>query len=371
MKSLARSVAAACLACAMLVPSAAQAQVPALVNGGFETPDPIFSYPLGWRLYNQTLQRFVGDGLEPPAVTHGSSVGSIYIPAGPGMSNFQGVQCEERIDSLNPVSPRNWPIYTFDPLNNAPPIVISFWFNIPAEAPLSNAFFGLKTCFLRNLPGNFSCYYGGNDVKFVDPTVPVPVVVPGCTVVTLPGGAKGIHTNGQWLKIEQSFPQSLFLDEMGQYFAEPPLPPDPAFLWAQIFHYSANFAGTGVVWVDDVSITQATPATGVCCRGTTCNTSVTQANCTAPGAGIGATYAVGPLGNACNVANNRIAPCCYADFNKTGGVTVQDIFDYLAAWFGGSPYARYAGDGTGGAPTAQSIFDFLAAWFAGPCPAYP
>ena len=113
------------------------------------------------------------------------------------------------------------------------------------------------------------------------------------------------------------------------------------------------------------------PVTGTCCRGTTCNTSVAEASCTAPGAGIGAVYAAGPLGNNCNVTNNRAAPCCYPDFNKTAGVTVQDIFDYLAAWFAGSPYARYAGDGTGGAPTAQSIFDFLAAWFAGPCPAYP
>ena len=112
-------------------------------------------------------------------------------------------------------------------------------------------------------------------------------------------------------------------------------------------------------------------ASGVCCRGTTCNTTIAQGSCTAPSAGIGAVFAVGGLGNNCNAMNNRAAPCCYADFNKTAGVTVQDIFDYLAAWFAGSPYARYAGDGTGGAATAQSIFDFLAAWFLGPCPAYP
>ena len=114
----------------------------------------------------------------------------------------------------------------------------------------------------------------------------------------------------------------------------------------------------------------AAPPAGTCCRGSTCNTGVAQASCTSPAAGIGATYATGPLGNACNVLNNRAAPCCYADFNKSAGVTAQDIFDFLAAWFAGSPYARYGGDGTGGAPTAQSIFDFLAAWFLGPCPAY-
>ncbi len=28
---------------------------------------------------------------------------------------------------------------------------------------------------------------------------------------------------------------------------------------------------------------------------------------------------------------------CRADFNESGGVSVQDVFDYLAAWFGGCP----------------------------------
>ena len=134
-----------------------------------------------------------------------------------------------------------------------------------------------------------------------------------------------------------------------------------------IYGNGGTFRGAGTSCSPDPC---AVPA-GTCCRGTTCNTSVGQVDCIAPGAGIGATYAVGGLGNTCNVLNNRLAPCCYADFNKTAGVTAQDIFDFLTAWFAGSPYARYAGDGTGGAPTAQSIFDFLAAWFLGPCPAYP
>jgi hypothetical protein len=28
---------------------------------------------------------------------------------------------------------------------------------------------------------------------------------------------------------------------------------------------------------------------------------------------------------------------CPADFNHAGGLTVQDIFDFLAAWFAGCP----------------------------------
>jgi hypothetical protein len=53
-----------------------------------------------------------------------------------------------------------------------------------------------------------------------------------------------------------------------------------------------------------------------------------------------------------------------ADINNSGAVTVQDIFDFLAAWFAGLPSADFNHSGT---VTVQDIFDFLAAWFAG-CP---
>jgi hypothetical protein len=52
---------------------------------------------------------------------------------------------------------------------------------------------------------------------------------------------------------------------------------------------------------------------------------------------------------------------CVADFNGVGGVTVQDIFDFLNAWFAVDPRADF--NGTGGI-TAQDIFDYLNAWFA-------
>ncbi len=51
-----------------------------------------------------------------------------------------------------------------------------------------------------------------------------------------------------------------------------------------------------------------------------------------------------------------------ADFNGDGGVTVQDIFDFLAAWFASDGHADF--NGAGGI-TVQDIFDFLGAWFAG------
>ena len=51
-----------------------------------------------------------------------------------------------------------------------------------------------------------------------------------------------------------------------------------------------------------------------------------------------------------------------ADFNGVNGVEVQDIFDFLAAWFAGDPRANF--NGANGIEV-QDIFDFLAAWFAG------
>jgi hypothetical protein len=55
-------------------------------------------------------------------------------------------------------------------------------------------------------------------------------------------------------------------------------------------------------------------------------------------------------------------PTCRPDFNHSGTLTVQDIFDFLGAWFAVAPSADF--DGVNGV-TVQDIFGFLAAWFAG------
>lgn len=55
-------------------------------------------------------------------------------------------------------------------------------------------------------------------------------------------------------------------------------------------------------------------------------------------------------------------PPCPADFNGAGGVTGQDLFDFLAAWFALAPAADINGSG---AITAQDLFDFLTLWFTG------
>jgi len=53
---------------------------------------------------------------------------------------------------------------------------------------------------------------------------------------------------------------------------------------------------------------------------------------------------------------------CFADFNGDGNVSVQDIFDFLAAYFSNDPFADFNRSGT---VTVQDIFDYLAAYFAG------
>ncbi len=54
---------------------------------------------------------------------------------------------------------------------------------------------------------------------------------------------------------------------------------------------------------------------------------------------------------------------CPCDWNHSGAISVQDIFDFLASYFGG------AGDFNGqGGSTVQDIFDFLACYFGRPLP---
>ncbi len=95
--------------------------------------------------------------------------------------------------------------------------------------------------------------------------------------------------------------------------------------------------------------------TGACCDGTTC-TLLAAAGCVAPAVFKGA-------GTVCGTPGNPTT-CCPANFNGMDGVSVQDIFDFLGAYFAVDPSADFNGSG---AVSVQDIFDFLAAYFAG-CP---
>ena len=59
-----------------------------------------------------------------------------------------------------------------------------------------------------------------------------------------------------------------------------------------------------------------------------------------------------------------VADCfgCPADFNCSGTLTVQDIFEFLASYFGGEFRADFNGSQS---ITVQDVFDFLAAYFTG------
>ncbi len=103
--------------------------------------------------------------------------------------------------------------------------------------------------------------------------------------------------------------------------------------------------------------------TGRCCVGARC-VITDEAACTAGGGLAGTAFAVGGLD--CNTATILNTPCCFADYNKQGGISVQDIFDFLTDYFTGSVNANVAGDGTT-PPSVQDIFDYLTAYFAGGC----
>jgi hypothetical protein len=146
-------------------------------------------------------------------------------------------------------------------------------------------------------------------------------------------------------------------------FGAPPNDVYSAFIELNVA--AGAFVGASAeAYIDDVSIsgtfaTGGGPTNGVCCRGSTCSIT-TQAACTA-GAFGGAAWSAAA---ACNDASNPTTPCCKADYNKANGISVQDIFDYLAAWFASDLTADTNGDST---IAVQDIFDFLNAWFSG-CP---
>jgi hypothetical protein len=112
-------------------------------------------------------------------------------------------------------------------------------------------------------------------------------------------------------------------------------------------------------------------AGGVCCRGATCTTEFTTSAACSSSVGLalaGSRFVSAAA--ACNPASGgggATTPCCYADYNKVDGVSVQDIFDFLNDWLASRKYANVGGDGTTGTLTVQNIFDFLNDWLAGGC----
>ncbi len=96
---------------------------------------------------------------------------------------------------------------------------------------------------------------------------------------------------------------------------------------------------------------------GVCCAGAACFV-IPQAQCgNLPFSQFVITALTCP--------GTPTQPCCRADFNKSGVITVQDLFDFLQAYFNNSPLADANASGT---LTVQDLFDFLQYYFQGGCP---
>jgi hypothetical protein len=124
---------------------------------------------------------------------------------------------------------------------------------------------------------------------------------------------------------------------------------------ATIGNAAACAAANGTYTAGGVCEPNTCPATAniACCRGATCIL-VPAAQC------VGANQ-FNTGASACNAPGNNTMPCCKADFNHVGGVTVQDIFDFLSAYFTGNPLADFNGGGV----TVQDIFDYLTGYFSG------
>jgi hypothetical protein len=89
------------------------------------------------------------------------------------------------------------------------------------------------------------------------------------------------------------------------------------------------------------------PSAGACCIGTTCWLTRPM-DCIGGFTGLGTT---------CTYSR-----CCAADFNQSQQLSVQDIFEFLAAYFAHDLAADF---NSSGSLSVQDIFDFLGAYFAG------
>jgi len=94
---------------------------------------------------------------------------------------------------------------------------------------------------------------------------------------------------------------------------------------------------------------------GACCTGPRCTMTDGETPCASGGGTfLGVSVLCGQPGNP--------TTCCAANFNLVGGISVQDIFDLLAAYFASEPRADFNASGT---ISVQDIFDFLSVYFEG------
>lgn len=144
---------------------------------------------------------------------------------------------------------------------------------------------------------------------------------------------------------------------LAQVFAGSPIAGDWRLDVVDTFPGSAGVLNAFELGIDPVMgvACDAPPPTGACCLASDC-TVTSQAGCQVQ---LGTYRGVGTL---CGDTPTNPTTCCPANFNSAGGVSVQDIFDFLQAWFSAEPTADFNNDIN---VTVQDIFDFLSAWFVG------
>ncbi|MFN7022297.1 MAG: hypothetical protein ACK4WH_13345 [Phycisphaerales bacterium] len=275
-----KSFLAALVGAVVLVGVADAQPLQQMINTDFETVSPADStLPLGWDRFNGARRRTVGDGLTPALASAHSGVAAVELtPQEFGPSDFIGVTSNALLDPNDILSGRNNSGYLFGPPEGEK-LRLSGWFLIPADAPVVNQIGGLKLEFRRTVNDSV---YEGFDFLLIDPNNPQNI--PGLVQVSTPEGL-GVHTDGQWVNLTATFYQQRFRIPLW------PLPPEnpeaKVTMLAIRFGQPYINGGRGTIFFDDLTLTRV--------------------------------------------------PVCAADFNDSGSVTVQDIFDFLNAYFNGCP----------------------------------
>jgi len=81
------------------------------------------------------------------------------------------------------------------------------------------------------------------------------------------------------------------------------------------------------------------------------------------GALAGATFPPPPLATPCGTTS----PCCYPDYNKVNGIGVPEHLRLPQRLVRRQALCQRRRNGNSGTLAVQNIFDFLNAWFAGGC----
>ena len=101
----------------------------------------------------------------------------------------------------------------------------------------------------------------------------------------------------------------------------------------------------------------ACAAPGACCRASGCFLApITQC------AGSLSNF-VGPSTTCASIAGGRATPCCIADYDRSGVISLNDLFSFLAAYFSGQ--TQLADTNADGRLSIQDVFNFIEVYTTG------